>query len=322
MEDTPGPSPDKVRTPPKSSKWSWRLVIFVFGLFFLFVVYNMGTNVLVIRADFSADRDPETGILRGAEELLLGPEESPKAALLVHGFLGGSSNFGELPSALAERGWRVHAMRLPGHGTSPRDFERAPVDTLITAVQKELAKLSQRHDTVLVVGHSMGGALSTLAVAEHGADGLVLAAPYFGVTYHWYYGLKPETWSKVTQPFVRWVYKGDFFMQVNRKEAKSEIVSYTWTPTRALVTLRDIGHRAGDPGVIEAIACPVLHIHSSGDVAASYSAAANAVAGMTQARAETLTLKRSNHHVFWDYERDEVVTAILEFAETVSPLAD
>lgn len=272
---------------------------------------------LVNRTDANAPRDPATGILIGAEELTLGPEDAPLAILLVHGFIGGSNNFWELPERLAAEGHRVRAIRLPGHGTTPRDLIGIAADDFLEAVIGEAGALKEKHGKVILAGHSMGGALSTLVASSMDIDGLVLAAPYYAVTRHWYYVLPVETWAQITSPFLPWVYKSDAFIRVRRDEAKPLITSYRWLPRQATRELGKLGRRARDPETLAAITCPVLLIHAEGDEAASPAAARRAFEGMGSENKEFLWLRESDHHIFWDYDREEVVDAVVEFAAKI-----
>ena len=275
----------------------------------------MLTEHLVARSDARAPRDPETGLLEGAEPRDLGPKDAPGAVLLVHGFLGAGQNFGELPEALAEHGWRARAMLLPGHGTSPRDLETVDADELVDAVFAEAQALANEHGNVVLIGHSMGGALCTLAAAQGHADGLVLVAPYFEVTHRWYYILPPEQWIRIGSPIVRWVYKGQMLIQVNRPEAKDKILSYEWAPTRAGRTLAELGERARASECLDRVTCPVLLLHSHGDEASSPEAAEKAWEGMASTDKRIAWFDRSNHHLFFDYDREEVVAEILTFLD-------
>lgn len=260
------------------------------------------------------------GWMPGAAPRWIGPEDSPKAALLVHGFLGCGENFGELPGALAEDGWRVRLMLLPGHGTRPRDILGVTAEQWAAAVAEEYEALRKEHGTVLLVGHSLGGALATLtaARAEQAPDGLVLAAPYFGVAHRWWYGLRPETWLALAQPVLPWTYKGKLFMQVNRPEAKDVVQSYAWAPTAAMAEVMRVGQWVNEPNIRAGVACPVLWIHAPDDRAAAYEAAAAAVDAMT-GTVRRLRLERSNHLIFHDYERDDVVEANRDFAHRATP---
>jgi len=271
------------------------------------------TNRLVTLETQRAPRDPETGILVGAEPRDLGPADADLAVLLVHGFVGAGNNFNDLPDRLAAHGWRVRVMLLPGHGTSPRDLEQTTADELLDAVLTEFETLHARHTRVALIGHSMGGTLCTLAAAQTHVDGLVLAAPYFGVTYRWYYLLPAETWSTLTSPMVRWVRKSKWLVQVNRKEVKDQIVSYTWTPARGTQTLIEMGRRAGNPEILDDVTCPVLLVQSHGDLAASPKASAKAFEQIGATNKRAVWLDRSNHILFWDFDRDRVAEEIIAF---------
>ena len=302
----------------------WRAARFVvthvlLPLLLIDMGYRCLSDYLVTRADREATRNPQTGVLVGSEARTLGMPGSNRAALLVHGFVGAGNNFANLPDRLASMGWRVRVMRLPGHGTSPRDFEKVTADELLTAVRKELAALKREHSIVVLMGHSMGGALCTLAAGQDGADALVLGAPYFGVTHHWYYLLPAETWTRIGRPLARWIYKGQIFMQVNRAEVKLLIVSYAWVPVDGLLTLQEIGRRANDPAILRAIHCPVLLIHAAGDAAASIEASQRTFAQMASEHKRFLQLTKSNHHIFWDFEQEQVMSAIEEFLDNLFP---
>ncbi len=173
-----------------------------------------------------------------------------------------------------------------------------------------------------LIGHSMGGALITLAAAEGSGDALVLLAPYFAVTRKWYYGLAPETWSRITSPCIRWVYKGDVFKQVNRKEVRDQFVSYRWVPVKSAVMLSRIALQARDPAVLDAVTQPLLLIHARGDNAASPKAAEIAFQAIASTDKSLVWLERSNHVIAWDYDHEIVRETILSFLSRVAPVAE
>ncbi|NJL71813.1 MAG: hypothetical protein HC888_09425, partial [Candidatus Competibacteraceae bacterium] len=72
-----------------------------------------GPDRAVTRSDKATPRDATTGIITGAEPRWLGPEDSMRAVLLVHGFIGTPQNYNTLPRCHRGPGWRVHAMLLP-----------------------------------------------------------------------------------------------------------------------------------------------------------------------------------------------------------------
>jgi len=279
--------------------------------------YDLAAEICVSEYERSLERDPATGIMRGAEPYVLGRGGSEGAALLVHGFLGAGGNFNRLPERLAGMGWEVHVMLLPGHGTTPRDLEKVTPDDMVRAVRGKVLKLEREHDRVLLVGHSMGGALCTIAAAETRVSGLVLCAPFFEVTHRRWYLLRPERWAGLFGHVVRWMYKGDVFVMVNRGEAKEHILSYRWAPMKGIATLFELGKRASSPDVLHRITCPVLLIHSRGDDASSWKAAERAFGVMESGRKRAVLLENSNHHLFWDYDRGRVVKEIELFAASL-----
>ncbi|HUT64152.1 MAG TPA: alpha/beta fold hydrolase, partial [Anaerolineae bacterium] len=279
----------------------------------IFGGYQVITDHLVTVHDEKIFRNQETGIIPGAEPLVLGPEESSRAALLVHGFAGTGNNFNELPQRLASLGWYVRVMSLPGHGTSPRDLEKVTADSMIQAVRDELDGLSRSHSSVVLVGHSMGGTIAALVAVEKKVDCLVLCAPYFGVTYKWYYILTAETWTHIAYPVIRWVHKSDIFVQVNRKEVKNKIVSYRWIPLHGVKILLELGCRANEPEVLHSITCPVLLLHSKSDDAASWKCSKLAFEALHSIDKRVVWLNTSNHLIFWDYEHEKVYTDIEHF---------
>ncbi len=125
------------------------------------------------------------------------------AALLVHGFPGTPAEMRPLAAVLHESGWTVHAPLLPGFGPDIATlFERDHTEW-VNAVQSALAELRQRHQPVLLVGHSMGGALALQVGAHHPPDGLVLTAPFWQLGEWWqrWIGLLLKPFVRRLQPF-------------------------------------------------------------------------------------------------------------------------
>ena len=80
-------------------------------------------------------------------------------AILVHGITGWWRTWWRVGPALADRGWRVIALDLPGHGTSPRIAGVATAETLATDVAATLDALGVT-PVDLIVAHSLGAAVS------------------------------------------------------------------------------------------------------------------------------------------------------------------
>jgi len=294
-----------------------RLIWTAVSLITVYAASLILTGILARQADASTPRDEDTGIMKGAEPFTLGDKNADVAVLFLHGFVGGTDNFAEVPERVAELGVFVDVMLLPGHGTRARDLKTVVADELLDAVLARVRELKSSHKRVIIVSHSMGGTLSTLAASQEAVDGLVLGAPYYGVTHKWYYGFRPETWAKVSAPIVPWVFKGQLFLQCNDKAQKKNITSYRWIPSQANVTLGELGKRVNAPGVLEAIECPVLMFHAKGDIAASPEASEHAFETMASEDKELVWLPRSNHHIYWDYDRETVAERTVAFVKKI-----
>jgi len=293
--------------------------LLVFGLVSL-ILFNFITDGLVTRYENHAAREPDSPYLKGMAPRTLGPADADKAVLFVHGFIGAQSNFSDLPDTIAASGWYVETVRLPGHGTSPRDFERTTADELETGVIDAIRGLKANHETVVVVGHSMGGALSTLAAAQEPIDGLVLCAPYFGLTHHRVLGIPTDWLARRAALVIRWLPGRPGNGPVAKPSGRVHVDCYGWIPTAGTLTALEVRERANQDAVLQAITGPVLTIHSHNDSVTSSEATATAAAKMSNASVKTSWLEKSDHVIFWDYEADQVTREIQTFLKELEGL--
>lgn len=81
-----------------------------------------------------------------------------RTAVLLHGMLGSGDSWWAVAPALADRGYRVIAVDLPGHGLSPRDA----ASTLGSWADAVVASVPGR--PALAMGHSVGGTVLAAAL--------------------------------------------------------------------------------------------------------------------------------------------------------------
>jgi pimeloyl-ACP methyl ester carboxylesterase len=67
---------------------------------------------------------------------------------------------------------------LPGHGPDIDELPERHYEDWLATVEQALETLQGQHSPVLLIGYSMGGALSTVAATRHPPDALVLLAPF------------------------------------------------------------------------------------------------------------------------------------------------
>ncbi len=105
------------------------------------------------------------------------------AVLLVHGFPGSAKEMRPVAEILHGLGWTTHGILLPGFGPEIETLGERTADEWLAAVEHAHADLRADHDTILIVGNSMGGGLSIQAAAHKGVNGLVLFAPFWTINH-------------------------------------------------------------------------------------------------------------------------------------------
>jgi len=257
-------------------------------------------------------RDHDTGVALGAEARVF-EGDNKKACLLIHGWASSPIDFNDLGEKLHKEGYTVRIMLLPGHGTTPRDLEQKSVNDFLGAVKAEFLAMKLSFDEVNVIGFSMGGSLAVLLASMEDVDRLVLVAPFFRITYRFFYILPAELWNTIISPFVSYVMISTKYLQAKRDEAKEFIYTYKHVPTKSVKDLCELGRLARDQATLEKITCPVLLIHSNGDMAASSAASEDAFLLIGSSDKELILYDKSNHHILWDHDRNEAMKHISVF---------
>ncbi|MBP3978969.1 alpha/beta fold hydrolase [Microbacterium sp. BLY] len=97
--------------------------------------------------------------------------EGDRVAVLLHGMMGSAESWHRVVPLLVERGFRVLALDLPGHGLSPRDPDLT-IESAADAVVETLAQHRSRADVhaadgraplAVAVGHSFGATVLAAA---------------------------------------------------------------------------------------------------------------------------------------------------------------
>ncbi|MFZ4849860.1 MAG: alpha/beta hydrolase [Caldilinea sp.] len=190
----------------------------------------------------------------------------PHAVLLIHGFPGTPAEMRPVGELLAQEGWSVHGLLLPGFGAQfPTLGDRQQVDWQ-SAVDRAATELCRSHTTVLLAGNSFGAALALAAAARLPVDGLVLFAPFWRLD-SWLDALYPlaERLLPSIRPFARADFKDTDFrreltyfltdVDFDDPAAQAQIRQLE-LPTRLLGQVR----RVGQQGFVAAsrVQAPVL----------------------------------------------------------------
>lgn len=98
--------------------------------------------------------------------------------LLMHGFTGTPAHMRKLADAIAEKGYTVKSICLPGHATTEDDMAKADWLQWLQAAKEATLELRNRCKTVTVSGLSMGGVLALLVAEQMKVDACIpISAP-------------------------------------------------------------------------------------------------------------------------------------------------
>ena len=239
--------------------------------------------------------------------ILNGKED--RAALLIHGFTGSPHDMRFLGERLNELGYTVSIPRLPGHGTSGRDFLYTTRRDWLRRVIDAYADLRSSFAEIDVCGLSMGGVLAVLLASQFPVRSLALAAPALDVT-------SKLMWAAPwIGPFVPRVAK-----EPNPKDLANPSLStltreyWSWQWNRPAAELYRLMKQARRR--LSDITAPTLTIVSRLDEAVPLKTASRVERSIGAKTARTTVLEKSSHVITNDSQRYEVAQLIQEWFST------
>lgn len=179
-----------------------------------------------------------------------------KGILLLHGFTGSVSHMRPLGDALADLGYTVQGVNLPGHATTEADMAHTDAAQWIAAARDALQALRKRCDSVTVAGLSMGGLLALLLAEEGLADACVTISAPMATRNLW---LRYAWLIAPFHPRVSWAPETDRHRDLN----PAFDYGYSGFPTR---NARDLARliRKARKG-LSRVRCPLAVVQSTGD---------------------------------------------------------
>lgn len=219
------------------------------------------------------------GLFQGKKHLPFFRQAGRPAALFVHGFPGTPAEMRALADLFYQNGWTIQGILLPGFGRQIDTlFEKSFEDWLAFTIDS-LATLMESHKPVVLVGYSMGGALSVCTSQKLSPDGIILLAPFWrvGRWYHrpiWYLSkllfrtFKPLKNASFQDPRLR-----DFLLGIlpdldlDSKETQDHLRQLK-VPSRLLDQLIMTGRQAGKAAAD--VQAPTLVIQGTLDKTVTY----------------------------------------------------
>jgi carboxylesterase len=232
-----------------------------------------------------------------------------RGALVLHGFTGSPGSVREVAEVLAAAGFHIELPLLPGHGTVVEEMMPTRWSDWAGGAEAAFQRLAQRATEIVVVGLSMGGALTLKVGADHPeVAGLVCVNP-------------------VTQPqaaeivdLLRGMLDGGATVipgiGSDIADPSASEVGYADTPIESLLSLlldgvEPLSHRYPQ------MRPPLLLMHSPQDHVVD-PVQSEFLAERYAGPLERITLEHSYHVATQDYDKELVFKATVEFAERVT----
>ena len=230
----------------------------------------------------------------------------PRACLLAHGIAGSPAQMRGLGEALAAEDFKAKGILLPGHGTYPEDLHGIVWQDWYERLHEEYQALKKNHDEVVLIGFSIGAAISAHYAAHNPVDRLVLLN----------IPLYPLNGRYPTRLMLR-IYSV-FFDKVKGKAEKligadGEPFSfvYDWVPTEILHTMTElIGIVKGN---LYRINAPVLTIQARGDKVSGGRSGPFVHDSVSSEEKRLVMLDQNEHSIMVGRDREVVYREIFGF---------
>jgi len=231
--------------------------------------------------------------------------------LLLHGFTGSPDCMGYVAEAMAKAKFTVCAPLLAGHGTHYSHLENTHWQDWYQSAERAFLDLRSRCKKIMVAGLSMGGLLAIHLGHQYPkavtALGL-MATPVFldGFLVR---SVFPTIWKTPLRHLYR--YQNKYILSINDPKARKRYQTYEKIPVKSVASLLDFQKIAR--AELKHIYQPTIVIHSLHDETVSYGNLDYIKAVVASDEVKTLSLKKSNHIITVDYEKDEVAKALIKF---------
>ncbi len=241
-------------------------------------------------------------------------ENQQGACLLIHGINGTPYDMQDLAAEITTRGFYAETMLLPGHDVEPWVAHHYGWDEWTAAVRERCDILTARFGSVILIGHSMGGALALHQAAQ---DAQVTALVAMCAPAELHAGLLPlarhghrllpflpSVFDDTSDSRERWGY-------LRRRRLWFSATKPLYSLLQALPTVRQ---------ELRQIQCPTLIIAARNDHVVPARDGAYIYDHISAVEKEFVLLEHSWHIVTRDVERDLVAMKVVNFLRRATKL--
>ena len=229
--------------------------------------------------------------------------------IFIHGFMGSPHQFELLAASACRQGYSTLSLLLPGHSCKPRDFGSCTAEIWQDYVDAEIERHSQRYESILLVGHSMGGLLALNSAVRFNdlIHGVFIIASPFKLSILTSQGSRARMrfiLSRKTDPI---------------KSACLDLISVSLSPSLPLYILKPFIElkklMRETKSILREVLVPVTAVYSHSDELSSVKSLEILKAGLSAAPFTQLLLSESLHAYFPGNEQELLEQALVEWLE-------
>ncbi|MDX1410668.1 MAG: alpha/beta fold hydrolase [Nitrospirales bacterium] len=238
-------------------------------------------------------------------------EGGEAGVLLLHGVTGTPQCMRYLAQSLQEYKFTVSAPMLAGHGTSVQHFEKTTWEDWYRSAESAFQELKAHCRTVLVAGLSLGGLLTAHLAHHHPRT---IAAIGLMATPMWLDGFMvknvfPAVWKTPLKHLYK--YHPKSAPSIRDPSARRRYQAYEKIPLVNVATFIEFQSLVRDE--LKHIRQPTMVMHSLHDQTVPYGNLDYIKAVLASREIKTVTLKKSNHIITVDYEKEIVAKQLGKF---------
>lgn len=237
------------------------------------------------------------------------------ACLLLHGLGGGSFEMQLLGEHLHRQGHTVQTINYPGHDRKAAIMPASRWEEWYAHVETCYLELKVRYPSISIIGFSTGSLLGLHLAASHSVARLVALSPFLAVKHQWYYLLRPEQYLFSIGHLVPFVPKLGAPLRDPEMRRHAITASYFRTfslpsARSAFMLIREVKNE------LRRVQSPILIIQSPLDRVVAPEGAEFLYREVASRVKRMHWLRKSDHIITLDIEREEVFTHIAEFLAT------
>jgi carboxylesterase len=230
-----------------------------------------------------------------------------KAILLVHGWTTTPYELRRLGRYLNEFGYTVSAPLLRGHGSVPKELEKADWTDWLVDIEKEFETLKSKHSKVFVGGTSIGSNLVLFLAKSHPEiSGLVLMATPYKVKFESLSFLCAKILKRI-KPFHKKYYPPTF----GANNTITRLISYQSYPIKSALEIFQLVKETRK--IIPAVKQPCFLIQSSSDHVVAKNSLEEIYNRIGSKIKSKRYLKRAYHTFISDIKNEDIFEDILGF---------